>query len=116
MAILPTMELVELDKREGLFGRSFALGVTLAPGNEAQLVLELADLTGAISAWIEKRGKRARRIQLTVVATDRVLDAFETRLGALLDGGLTRRLGGRPLVVSALHPDGTLVREGTLGG
>ena len=114
--MLPAMELVEFDKREGLFGRGYALGVTLAPGNEAQLVLELSDVTGAIDTWVAKRGKRARRVQLTLVATDPVLDAFETRLAALLDGGLTRTLGGRPLVVSALHPDGTLVREGTLGG
>ena len=116
MTMLPTMEVLESDKRQGLFGRSHALGLTLAPENEAQLVLELADVTPAIGQWIARRGKRARLVQLTVVANDPVLDAFERRLGAMLDRGLLETLSGRPLEVSGLHPDGTLVRQGTLGG
>lgn len=114
--ILPTMQVVESGKRQGLFGRAYTLGLTIAPGNEAQLVLELADVGGAVGPWIAKRGKGAARVQLTVVATDPVLDLFEARLRALLDRELLRTLGGRPLLVSAFHPDGTWVRDGTLGG
>jgi hypothetical protein len=110
------MELLEFRKKRGQAGRDWALGIVLDPESTDQLHQEMTELTSVIRAWVDKRGASGTLIELTFVGEDADQDSFETSLGALIAGDLAELLVGRPLEVTAMYPDGTVARQGTLGG
>jgi hypothetical protein len=110
------MELLEFRNKRGEAGLDWALGIVLDPESPDQFAQEMDELASVIRNWVDKRGTSGTLIELTFVGEDADQDSFETRLGALIDGDLAELLVGRPLEVTAMYPDGTVARQGTLGG
>jgi hypothetical protein len=110
------MELLEFRKKHGQPGRDWALGIVLDPESTDQFAQEMNELASVIGDWVAKRGDSGTLIELTFVGEDADQDSFETTLEGLIAGDLAGLLVGRPMEVTAMYPDGTVARQGTLGG
>ena len=61
------MQIQEFAKKEGLFKKSYAAIVSIAPENEEHYLSELSQAGGALVQWKAQRGKSAKNIIMTIV-------------------------------------------------
>ncbi|MEO0871712.1 MAG: hypothetical protein AAFY19_07085 [Pseudomonadota bacterium] len=61
------MQIQEFAKKEGLFKKSFAAIVSIAPEGEDHYLSELSQAGGALLQWKEQRGDKAKKIIMTIV-------------------------------------------------
>ena len=61
------MQIQEFAKKDGLFKKSFAAIVSIAPDGEEHYLSELSQAGGALLEWKAKRGDKAKMVILTIV-------------------------------------------------
>ena len=110
------MVLLEFRNKRGPVGSDWALGIVIDPEGPDQRRQDMTKLTSVIRDWVGRRGASGTLIELTFVGDEADQDSFETDLAELIAGDLAGLLVGRSMEVTAMYPDGTRTRQGTIGG
>jgi hypothetical protein len=111
------MQIQEMEKKRGIFGKSHALVVSVAPENDADFLEQWRHIGAALIQWKEHRKKDAETVMLTVVSDPKLHAGFKSIIQQIYTEEVTLSplLKSLNVIVALLNQQGQPQEEYQLG-
>ncbi|MBS3929093.1 MAG: hypothetical protein KGZ65_13115 [Sphingomonadales bacterium] len=107
------MQIQEFAKKEGLFKKSFAAIVSIAPEGEEHYLSEISQAGGTLVEWKKRRGASAKNIIITIVCDDTFADDARHILSSIFENTpqMAALANGTDISVSIMNDQETVFAE-----
>jgi hypothetical protein len=107
------MQIQEFAKKEGLFKKSFAASVSIAPEGEEHYLSEISQAGGTLVEWKRRRGASAKNIFITIVCDKAFVDNARHILASIFENTpqMAALTVGTEISVSIIDDQETVLAE-----